>query len=299
MEMPGPVVETDLGGLDLVNRGKVRDMYALGDRLLIVTTDRISAYDSVLASAIPWKGKVLTHLTRFWLGYLSAVTPHHLITTDVDRMGEAVAPHRELLQGRSMLVKRAEVLPVECVVRGYLAGSAWRAYRESGSICGIPLPEGLRESDRLPEPIFTPATKAQSGHDENITFERMGGIVGDEAAQQMRDRSLTVYRRAADYAAERGIIISDTKFEWGFVDGELTLVDEVLTPDSSRFWPANTYEPGGPQFSYDKQFVRDWLDKSGWDHQPPAPELPMAVVCRTARKYLDVCRALTGESPAD
>jgi phosphoribosylaminoimidazole-succinocarboxamide synthase len=298
MEMPEPVVETDLEGLDLVNRGKVRDMYALDDRLLIVTTDRISAYDSVLGSAIPWKGKVLTHLTRFWLDYLSSLTAHHLITTDVAGMGADVQRHRTLLEGRSMLVKRAEVLPVECVVRGYLSGSAWRSYRDSGSICGVQLPEGLEESDKLPEPVFTPATKAETGHDENITFERMRGIVGDELAEEMRDRSLTVYGRAADYAAERGIIISDTKFEWGLVDDELTLVDEVLTPDSSRFWPADTYEPGGPQFSYDKQFVRDWLDESGWDHQPPAPKLPDEVVRKTAEKYLEACRVLTGDSPA-
>lgn len=299
MEMPEPVVETDLEGLDLVNRGKVRDMYALDDRLLIVTTDRISAYDSVLGSAIPWKGKVLTHLTRFWLDYLSSLTAHHLITTDVAGMGADVQRHRTLLEGRSMLVKRAEVLPVECVVRGYLSGSAWRSYRDSGSICGVQLPEGLEESDKLPEPVFTPATKAETGHDENIPFERMRGIVGDELAEEMRDRSLAIYGRAAAYAAERGIIISDTKFEWGLVDDELTLVDEVLTPDSSRFWPADTYEPGGPQFSYDKQFVRDWLDESGWDHQPPAPELPDEVVRKTAEKYLEACRVLTGDSPAD
>ncbi|MFO7958584.1 MAG: phosphoribosylaminoimidazolesuccinocarboxamide synthase [Candidatus Brocadiia bacterium] len=297
--MPEPVVETDLEGLDLVNRGKVRDMYALDDRLLIVTTDRISAYDSVLGSAIPWKGKVLTHLTRFWLDYLSSLTAHHLITTDVAGMGADVQRHRTLLEGRSMLVKRAEVLPVECVVRGYLSGSAWRSYRDSGSICGVQLPEGLEESDKLPEPVFTPATKAETGHDENIPFERMRGIVGDELAEEMRDRSLAIYGRAAAYAAERGIIISDTKFEWGLVDDELTLVDEVLTPDSSRFWPADTYEPGGPQFSYDKQFVRDWLDESGWDHQPPAPELPDEVVRKTAEKYLEACRVLTGDSPAD
>ncbi len=299
MQMPQPVIETNLGGLELLNRGKVRDMYALDDSLLIVTTDRISAYDSVLGSGIPWKGQVLTHLTRFWLDYLSSLTPHHLITTDVDKMGEALAPYRDVLLGRTMLVKRADVLPVECVVRGYLAGSGWRGYQEDGTVCGVKLPEGLRESDKLPEPIFTPATKAETGHDENISFERMCEIVGEQMARRMRERSLAIYNRASDYAAERGVIICDTKFEWGLVAGELTLVDEVLTPDSSRFWPADTYEPGGPQLSYDKQFVRDWLDESGWDHQPPAPKLPVEVVRKTAEKYLQACRELTGASPAD
>ncbi len=303
MDMPEPVVETNLQGLRPVSRGKVRDMYAVpepgadGEALLIVTTDRISAYDSVLGSAIPWKGKVLTHLTEFWLDYLSDVTPHHLITTDVDEMGEPVRPHRELLRGRAMLVKRAEVLPIECVVRGYLAGSAWREYSRSGSICGVELPPGLVESDRLPEPIFTPATKAASGHDENIPFERAAQVIGDELAGQIRGRSLELYRRAADYAAGRGVLISDTKFEWGLAGGGLTLIDEVLTPDSSRFWPVETYEPGKAQFSYDKQYVRDWLDGSGWDHQPPAPALPEDVVRRTAEKYLEACRALTGSVP--
>ncbi len=298
-QWPEPIVETDLEGLKLLNRGKVRDMYDLDSQLLIVTTDRISAYDSVLGSAIPWKGKVLTHLTEFWLDYLSEITPHHLITTAVDQMGDAVARHADLLAGRTMLVSRAEVLPVECVVRGYLAGSAWRSHRREGTICGIELPPGLEQGEKLPEPVFTPATKAESGHDENITFGRMESILGAPLAAEIRRRSLALYGNASDYASERGIIIADTKFEWGRVDGVLTLIDEVLTPDSSRFWPADTYEPGGPQFSYDKQYVRDWLDESGWDHQPPAPSLPEEVTHKTAEKYLEACRALTGTSPAD
>ncbi len=297
ISMPEPVAETNLEGVELVSRGKVRDMYSLGERLLIVTTDRISAYDSVLPTAIPWKGKVLTHLTQFWLDYLSDITPHHLITTDVSVMGPEVQPHAGLLEGRAMLVKRAEVLPVECVVRGYLAGSAWRSYRRTSQVCGIELPDGLKESEKLPEPIFTPATKAESGHDENIPFERMEQEVGRELAGEIRDRSMRLYRRASEHAADRGIIISDTKFEWGRVDGELTLIDEVLTPDSSRFWPADGHEPGQSPQSYDKQYVRDWLDQSGWDHSPPAPDLPEEIVRRTAEKYLEACRLLTGELP--
>ncbi|MFO8007722.1 MAG: phosphoribosylaminoimidazolesuccinocarboxamide synthase [Candidatus Brocadiia bacterium] len=297
MQLPEPVVQTDLEGLDLFNRGKVRDIYALDSQLLIVTTDRISCFDVVLQTAIPLKGKVLTHLTEFWLTYLNDLVRSHLITTDVERMGEAVEPYQDLLRGRTMLVKRAEVLPVECVVRGYLSGSGWRAYQREGAVCGVELPPGLQESDKLPEPIFTPTTKAESGHDEPITFEQMCAQVGRELAERVRDLSVAVYRKAADYAADKGIIISDTKFEWGFCDGELTLVDEVLTPDSSRFWPAETYEPGGPQDSYDKQYVRDWLDEQGWDHEPPSPGLPAEVVHRTVDKYLEACRSLTGAAP--
>ena len=298
MSQPEPVVKTQLEGLELVNRGKVRDMYALDSRLLIVTTDRISAYDSVLPTAIPWKGKALTHLTEFWLGRLSDITRNHLITTDVGEMGPRVAPHRALLRGRAMLVARADVLPVECVVRGYLAGSAWRDYQREGAICGIALPDGLRECEKLAEPIFTPATKAQSGHDENISFDAMEELIGAQLAREVRRRSAALYERAASYAAGRGVIISDTKFEWGLVEGELTLIDEVLTPDSSRFWPAETYRPGGAQPSFDKQFVRDWLDESGWDHRPPAPQLPVDVVRRTTEKYLQACRQITGSIPA-
>ena len=298
MQMPEPVARTDLEGLELLNRGKVRDIYALDAKLLIVTTDRISCFDVVLRTAIPWKGKVLTHLTQFWLDYLGDLVPHHLVSTDVERMGPEVEPHRHLLRGRAMLVKRAEVLPVECVVRGYLAGSGWRSYQQSGAVCGIELPAGLKESDKLPEPIFTPTTKAEAGHDLPLSMAQVEQEVGAEMAARIRGLSIEVYRKAADYAAERGIIISDTKFEWGLCDGTLTLVDEVLTPDSSRFWPADTYEPGGPQFSYDKQYVRDWLDESGWDHEPPSPELPEEVVRRTSEKYLEACRRLTGAVPA-
>jgi len=295
--MPEPLVQTDLDGLELLNRGKVRDIYSLASGLLIVTTDRISCFDVVLSAAIPCKGKVLTRLTEFWLGYLKDVAPNHLITTDVDRMGAEVRPHRDLLRGRSMLAKRAKVLPVECVVRGYLAGSGWKSYSKDGTVCGIELPPGLRESDRLPEPIFTPTTKAATGHDEPMSMPEVARAVGAELAGRMRGLSLAVYGRAAAYAAERGIIISDTKFEWGLCDGALTLVDEVLTPDSSRFWPADSYEPGRPQASYDKQYVRDWLDKAGWNREPPVPPLPDEVVRKTAEKYLEACRQLTGSVP--
>jgi len=294
---PTPVRETELPGLKLVSRGKVRDIYALDDRLLIVATDRISCFDVVLPTPIPWKGHVLTHLTLFWLDYLRDLVPNHLVTADVDEMGPDVAPYRGVLRGRSMLVRRAEVQPVECVVRGYLAGSGWRSYRETGQVCGVSLPAGLKESEKLPEPIFTPTTKASSGHDEPLTMPQAEQMVGAERARRMRDLSVALYEKAAAYAAERGVIISDTKFEWGLCDGELTLVDEVLTPDSSRFWPADQYEPGRPQASFDKQYVRDWLDAAGWDHEPPAPELPPDVVQRTSEKYLEACRRLTGSVP--
>jgi len=297
MDFPPVILETELEGLELFNRGKVRDIYRLGANLLIVATDRISACDSVLGSGIPWKGKVLTALTLFWLDYLGDVAPSHLITADVDEMGPAAARHRQVLQGRSMLVRRAEVIPVECVVRGYLAGSAWREYREGGSTCGIELPAGLREADRLPEPLFTPATKAQSGHDENISLKRASEIAGAGRAERMRDLSIALYLKAGEHAAQRGLIISDTKFEWGICDGGLTLIDEVLTPDSSRFWPADSYRPGTSQHAFDKQYVRDWLDASGWDHSPPGPALPDEVVGKTAERYLEACRRLTGAVP--
>ena len=297
MDMPTPLLETDLDGLSLFNRGKVRDMYEMGPNLIIVATDRISAYDSVLGSGIPWKGKVLTKLTLFWLDYLRDLTANHLVTADVREMGPQAARHEATLAGRSMLVKRAEVIPIECVVRGYLAGSGWRSYKETGSVCGLELPPGLREADKLPEPLFTPATKAQSGHDENISIEQASELVGEGLARELRNRSLSIYHKASTYAESRGVIISDTKFEWGLCDGELTLIDEVLTPDSSRFWPVETYRPGTSQFSYDKQYVRDWLDASGWDREPPAPPLPEDVVRKTAERYLKACEALTGELP--
>ncbi len=291
------LMKTDFDNLNLFNRGKVRDIYELGDNLLIIATDRISAYDSVLGSPIPKKGNVLTELTLFWLDYLSDVTANHLITADPEDMGDAVKAHADILRGRSMLVKKADVVPIECVVRGYLAGSGWREYTGSGMVCGIELPGGLRQCDKLPEPIFTPATKAESGHDENISMEEAADIIGKELAQTLRERSLQIYAKANSYAAGRGIIICDTKFEWGFCDGELVLIDEVLTPDSSRFWPADSYQPGRSQFSFDKQYVRDWLDRSGWDHNPPGPELPPEVVEKTSQRYLKACELLTDRTP--
>jgi len=289
------ILETDLRGLKRRNRGKVRDIYEVGEDLLIVATDRISAFDSILPTGIPGKGKVLTGLTLFWLDLLKDVTPNHLVTANVAEMGPDLQPHADALRGRSMLVKKANVLPIECVARGYLAGSGWKEYSRSGTVCGVKLPDGLVEADKLPEPIFTPATKAESGHDENISFERAAEIIGREAASRIRDRTLELYARGRDYAAERGIILCDTKFEWGEADGEITLIDEVLTPDSSRFWPADRYKPGGPQPSFDKQYVRDWLIESGWDKEPPAPELPDDVVRKTSEKYLQAYELIAGK----
>ena len=293
--MADVVLETNLPDLCLLNRGKVRDIYDLGDRLIIVATDRISAFDSVLGSGIPGKGKVLTALSLFWFDYLRDITPNHLITADVGEMGPEAAAGADQLAGRSMLTKKALVLPIECVVRGYLAGSGLKEYRQSQSVCGIELPPGLVEASKLPEPIFTPATKAESGHDENIDFPRCVEIVGEAAANALRDRSIALYQKASDYAIERGIIICDTKFEWGLADGEVILIDEVLTPDSSRFWPADQYEPGRSQASFDKQYVRDWLEASGWNKEPPAPALPADVVAKTIGKYVDAYRQLTGQ----
>jgi len=293
--MANVVIETNLPDLELVNRGKVRDIYDLGDKLLIVATDRISAFDSVLGSGIPGKGKVLTALSLFWFDYLGDVTPNHLITGDVQEMGETIAAHADQLAGRSMLVKKSEVLPIECVARGYLAGSGLKEYQESQSVCGIELPPGLQEADKLPETIFTPATKEESGHDENIDFARVVEIIGEERGTALRDRTIALYEKAAEYARGRGIIICDTKFEWGVADGEVILIDEVLTPDSSRFWPADQYEPGHSQPSFDKQFVRDWLVESGWNKEPPAPALPDNVVDKTTEKYVDAYRLMTGK----
>lgn len=291
--MADTILETSLPGLEKINQGKVRDIYAVEDKLLIVATDRISAYDVVMPNGIPDKGRVLTALTKFWLGTLKP--KNHLVTTDVEQMPEPVRAHADTLRGRTMLVKKAEVVPIECVARGYLAGSGWKEYQASGTVCGIPLPEGLRESDKLPETIFTPATKAESGHDENITFERMCEAVGRETAEDLRERTISLYECAAAYARERGIIICDTKFEWGVCDGETILVDEVLTPDSSRFWPADQYEPGKSQPSFDKQFVRDWLSESGWNKEPPAPMLPDEIVRKTSEKYRQAVELLTGK----
>ena len=281
----------------LVARGKVRDIYRSSsgdDRLLIIASDRISAFDYILASGIPDKGRVLTQMTLFWLEFLKEVTPNHLISAHVDEYPSELKPYRDQLEGRSMLVKRARMIDVECVARGYLSGSGWKEYQQLGSVCGIALPAGLRESAKLPEPIFTPATKAASGHDENIPFEFVVDSVGGELAKRLRDLTLAIYRKAAEYAATRGIILADTKFEFGFVGDELVLADEVLTPDSSRFWPAATYAPGGAQASYDKQYVRDYLESIRWNKQPPAPELPTEVAAGTSEKYKEAYRALTG-----
>jgi len=295
--MTNPILlETNLPGLEPVARGKVRDIYRFDDRLLIVATDRISAFDYILATGIPDKGRVLTQLSLFWFDFLKDLTPTHVLSANIDDYPEPLRAHREQLEGRSMLVRRAEMIQVECVARGYLSGSGWKEYRETGSVCGIRLPAGLKESDKLPEPIFTPAIKAQTGHDENISFERAAELAGAELVAQLRDRTLEIYRRAADYAATRGVLVADTKFEFGFVDGTLVLADEVLTPDSSRFWPAETYQPGGAQPSYDKQYVRDYLESIRWAKQPPAPPLPEEVARKTSEKYKDAYRAITGRN---
>ncbi len=277
-------------------QGKVRDIYEAGeDRLLLVASDRISAFDVVLPTPITDKGRVLTGLSLFWFERTKDVVANHLLSTDVDDFPEAFREHREELAGRSMLVKRAEVVPIECVARGYLSGSGWKEYRQTGEVCGVKLPDGLVESDRLPEPIFTPATKAATGHDENISLARASELIGEGLAQKLKEVTLALYGFAADLARERGVILADTKFEFGFAVGELILVDEVFTPDSSRFWPADRYTPGGPQPSFDKQYVRDWLDRSGWDHEPPAPELPAEVVGQTAVRYREAYERITGE----
>jgi phosphoribosylaminoimidazole-succinocarboxamide synthase len=281
---------------ELHARGKVRDIYQVDpEHLLMVTTDRISAFDVVLPTPIPDKGRVLTGLSLFWFEQTGDLVPNHVVSTSVDAFPPEYAEHREELAGRSMLVRRARMIPIECVVRGYLSGSGWKEYRQEGTVCGIRLPDGLTESARLPAPIFTPATKAETGHDENITIERAGDLIGRGLAQRLKELTLTLYERGATLAAERGVILADTKFEFGFIDGKIALCDEVMTPDSSRFWPAGGYAPGGPQASFDKQFVRDWLDRSGWDHEPPAPELPPDVVGQTAGRYREAYERITGE----
>jgi phosphoribosylaminoimidazole-succinocarboxamide synthase len=277
-------------------QGKVRDIYDLGDRLLLVASDRISAFDFVLPDPIPHKGEVLTKLSLFWFDLLGDVVPNHFLSSDVADLPAEFAPHADWLRGRFMLVKKASVYPVECIVRGYLAGNGWNEYRRQGTVCNIPLPEGLVESSRLDEPIFTPSTKAEIGdHDENISFSQMVEIVGQDLAEDLRDKSIAVYSQAREHAASRGIIIADTKFEFGAVDGRVTLIDEILTPDSSRFWPADSYEPGHGQPSFDKQFVRDWLEGSGWDKQPPAPSLPQEIVDVTSAKYIQAYEMITGQ----
>jgi phosphoribosylaminoimidazole-succinocarboxamide synthase len=288
------ILETDLPGVTRVGRGKVRDIYSVDERLVIVATDRISAFDYILATGIPDKGRVLTQLSIFWFDFLRELTPTHFLSANVDEYPAPLPEFRDQLEGRSMLVKRAEMVQIECVARGYISGSGWKEYRQQGTVCGIKLPAGLQESDKLPEPIFTPATKAQSGHDENVSFEHVVSLIGEDLARRLRDLTLNIYHRAAQYAETKGIIIADTKFEFGFVGSELVLGDEVLTPDSSRFWPAETYKPGGAQYSFDKQFVRDYLESIHWNKQPPAPPLPAEVAAKTGEKYRQAYRVLTG-----
>jgi phosphoribosylaminoimidazole-succinocarboxamide synthase len=291
------LLQTDFADLQLHASGKVRDVYRLGDdHLLFIATDRISAFDYVLGTGIPHKGRVLSQISLFWFDFLSDIVPNHLITAEVEQYPQAVRKYADQLRGRSMLVQRAEMFPVECVVRGYISGSAWKEYEATGKVCGIELPGGLRESDAFAEPIFTPATKAVSGHDENISFEQMSNIVGSEDATKLRDITLNIYKKAAAYARQRGIIIADTKFEFGRTAKGITLADEVLTPDSSRFWPADKYVPGRLQESYDKQFVRNYLEEIRWNKLPPAPALPLEVALRTSEKYVDAYSRLTGRT---
>jgi phosphoribosylaminoimidazole-succinocarboxamide synthase len=285
---------TDFPGLRLANRGKVRDVYDLGDALLIVTTDRLSAFDVVLPTPIPGKGEVLTRLSAHWFGQTSDIVPNHILSLDPATYPDPAGRHAEALEGRSMLVKKAKPLPIECIVRGYLSGSGWKEYQASRSVCGIPLPQGLRESERLPEPLFTPSTKAAEGlHDENIPFSEAERLVGGELARKVRDLALAVYVRGAEEAAARGIVIADTKMEFGLLDGEVILIDELLTPDSSRFWRASTYQAGAPQESLDKQYVRDYLDRLKWDKKAPGPELPPDIVAETSRRYREILGILT------
>lgn len=288
------LLDTHLNGLPLFRRGKVRDVYDLNETLLIVATDRISAYDCVMPNGIPGKGRILTAMSLFWFDLVRDIVPNHLITADVEAYPEKLRPFKDMLRGRSMLVRKAVRFDVECVVRGYLAGSGWREYRQHGTVSGLPLPPGLQEASRLDSPLFTPATKAETGHDENITFEQMAEIVGTPEADRLRDLSLAVYTKARNYADARGIIIADTKFEFGLIDGQVALIDEVFSPDSSRFWPKDRYQPGRSQESFDKQFVRDYLDTLGWKKTPPAPPLPDDIVRCTLEKYQEAYQRLVG-----
>ena len=290
------LLKTNLPGFALHGRGKVRDIYRVGGDLLIVATDRISAFDYILASGIPDKGRVLTQLSLFWFDFLRDVMPNHLLATRVEDFPEGLHPFANQLQGRSMLVKRAKMIEVECVARGYISGSGWKDYKATGAVCGMPLPAGLAESGRLPEPIFTPASKAESGHDENISFENVVNSIGRELAEKLRFLTLDIYSRAAAYAESKGILIADTKFEFGLVDDQLVLADEVLTPDSSRFWPMDKYKAGGAQQSFDKQYVRDFLESIQWNKRPPAPSLPPEVAERTSEKYKEAYRMLAGKT---
>jgi phosphoribosylaminoimidazole-succinocarboxamide synthase len=291
------VTHLELPGVPRYSSGKVRETFDLGDRLLMVATDRISAYDSVLPTGVPAKGIILTQFARFWFGKLSGIVPNHLITTELNKLPQHIIRYRHLLKDRTMIVRKASRIDIECVARGYLSGSAWAEYQESGTVCGQSLPPGLRESEQLPEPIFTPATKATGGgHDMNISVEDMAEIVGQDLTELLRSTTLDIYRFAEKFARQRGIIIADTKLEFGMVNEQLTLIDEVLTPDSSRFWDAELYNPGTSQPSFDKQIVRDWLTSSGWDREPPAPRLPLDVAARTARRYYEVFQRLTDET---
>jgi phosphoribosylaminoimidazole-succinocarboxamide synthase len=297
MASAAPVVETTFTDLNLVRRGKVRDVYTVDEEsLLIVATDRISAFDCILPTPIERKGEVLTALSRFWFAKLAHIVPNHLITTSIEEMPEVIRGHRDDLRGRSMLVRRTDVFPVECVVRGYLSGSGWKDYQRTGQVCGHRLPAGLRESEQLARPIFTPATKAETGHDENISEQQMAAIIGAEVTEQLRDVSLSLYQEASEYARSRGIIIADTKFEFGRdQNGQIILIDEALTPDSSRFWPAESYQVAKSQASFDKQFVRDYLEQLDWNKQPPAPSLPPQVARATTDRYLEAYELLVGE----
>jgi phosphoribosylaminoimidazole-succinocarboxamide synthase len=292
--------ETNFPDLKLLRRGKVRDLYDLGDTLLMVATDRISAFDVVMPNPVPGKGRILMQMSRFWFQVMENIIPNHLITADVDQFPASCHPYLDILKDRSMLVRKAKPLPIECIVRGYLSGSGWKSYLESGRICGIDLPEGLQESERLPEAVFTPSTKEELGsHDVNISFEQAEELVGKDVASRLNDISLSIYEKAVSLAESCGIIIADTKFEFGFIDGDIVLIDEVLTPDSSRFWPMDTYKPGQSQQSFDKQYVRDYLLSLSWDRKPPAPELPADVVANTQRKYEEALTRLTStESPS-
>jgi phosphoribosylaminoimidazole-succinocarboxamide synthase len=292
--MNEPLLELDLPGIPKVKSGKVREMFDLGDRFLLVASDRISAFDCVMPNGIPRKGEVLTQLSHFWFERFTSIVPNHLLAKASDPLPAALQPYAEKLKGRSMIVKKAKPLAIECVVRGYLAGSGWSEYKRQQTVCGIKLPAGLKESSELPEPIFTPATKAETGHDENIAFEQAAQIVGQQVAEQVREASIKLYSAGREYARQRGIIIADTKFEFGIFDGEIILIDEVLTPDSSRFWPADQYQPGKGQPSFDKQFVRDYLETLHWNKTPPAPALPADVAQKTCDKYLEAYERITG-----